>query len=65
MVIEMANAGRRGRKWLRRHRLNKSLLLDELPGGWQVSSVYVIEGGTPIGITTGNKISMALGCQRL
>jgi len=34
--------------------LNKSLLFDELLGGWQVSSVYVIEGGNPIGITTGN-----------
>lgn len=33
--------------------LNNSLLLDELLGGWQVSSVWVIEGGNPIGITTG------------
>lgn len=34
--------------------LNNSLLLDEILGGWQVSSVYVIEGGNPMGITTGN-----------
>jgi hypothetical protein len=33
--------------------LNKSWLLDELIGGWKVSSVWVVEGGNPIGITTG------------
>jgi len=33
--------------------LNNNLLLDEVLGGWQVSSVYVIEGGNPMGITTG------------
>ena len=34
--------------------LNNNLVLDELLGRWQVSSVYVIEGGNPMGITTGN-----------
>jgi hypothetical protein len=33
--------------------LNKNLLLDEVLGGWQVSSVWVVEGGNPMGITTG------------
>jgi hypothetical protein len=34
--------------------LNKNLLLDEVLGGWQVSGVWVVEGGNPMGITTGN-----------
>jgi hypothetical protein len=34
--------------------LNNNWVLDELLGGWQVSSVWVIEGGNPMGITTGN-----------
>jgi hypothetical protein len=33
--------------------LNNNRLLDEVIGGWQVSSVWVVEGGNPIGITTG------------
>jgi hypothetical protein len=37
--------------------LNKSLLMDEILGGWQVSGVWVIEGGNPMGITTGNNNS--------
>jgi hypothetical protein len=37
--------------------LNKSWLLDELIGGWKVSSVWVVEGGNPIGITTGGNNS--------
>jgi hypothetical protein len=37
--------------------LNNNLLLDELLGGWQVSSVWVVEGGNPIGITTGGNNS--------
>jgi hypothetical protein len=37
--------------------LNKSWLVDELIGGWKVSSVWVIEGGNPIGITTGGNNS--------
>jgi Carboxypeptidase regulatory-like domain len=42
----------RGRQFL-----NKNLLLGELIGGWKVSSVWVIEGGNPIGITTGGNNS--------
>ena len=37
--------------------LNKNRLLDEVLGGWQVSGVWVIEGGNPMGITTGNNNS--------
>jgi hypothetical protein len=37
--------------------LNKNLLLDEVLGGWQVSGVWVIEGGNPMGITTGGNNS--------
>jgi hypothetical protein len=37
--------------------LNKNWLVDELVGGWKVSSVWVIEGGNPIGITTGGNNS--------
>ena len=33
--------------------LNNNWLVDELLGGWQVSSVWVVEGGNPMGITTG------------
>jgi hypothetical protein len=37
--------------------LNNNLLLDEVLGGWQVSGVWVIEGGNPMGITTGGNNS--------
>jgi hypothetical protein len=37
--------------------LNNNWIVDELIGGWQVSSVWVIEGGNPIGITTGGNNS--------
>jgi hypothetical protein len=37
--------------------LNNSRVFDELIGGWQVSSVWVVEGGNPIGITTGGNNS--------
>jgi hypothetical protein len=37
--------------------LNKGLLMDEILGGWQVSGVWVIEGGNPMGITTGGNNS--------
>jgi hypothetical protein len=37
--------------------LNNNWVVDELLGGWQVSSVWVIEGGNPIGITTGGNNS--------
>ena len=37
--------------------LNKNLLLNEVLGGWQVSGVWVIEDGNPMGITTGNNNS--------
>jgi hypothetical protein len=33
--------------------LNNNWVVDEFLGGWQVSSLWVIEGGTPMGITTG------------
>ncbi len=33
--------------------LNKSFLADEVLGGWQVSSTFVVQDGNPIGITTG------------
>ncbi len=34
--------------------LNNNWLLDELIGGWQASSTFVIQTGNPFGITTGN-----------
>ena len=37
--------------------LNNNWIVDELIGGWQVSSVWVVEGGNPIGITTGGNNS--------
>ena len=37
--------------------LNKNLLLDEVLGGWQASGVWVVEGGNPMGITTGGNNS--------
>jgi hypothetical protein len=37
--------------------LSNNWVVDELLGGWQVSSTWVIEGGNPIGITTGNNNS--------
>jgi hypothetical protein len=33
--------------------LNNNWLLDALAGGWQISSTWVIQGGEPMGITTG------------
>jgi len=33
--------------------LNTNRLLDEIVGGWQTSMVWVIQGGNPMGITTG------------
>jgi hypothetical protein len=33
--------------------LNHSTLLDEVVGGWQVSSTFIAQGGNPLGITTG------------
>lgn len=37
--------------------LNHNLLLDEAIGGWQTSATVVVQGGNPIGITTGNNNS--------
>jgi hypothetical protein len=37
--------------------LNNNWVVDELIGGWQISSVWVIEGGNPMGITTGGNNS--------
>ena len=37
--------------------LNNNLLLDEAIGGWQASATVVVQGGNPIGITTGNNNS--------
>jgi hypothetical protein len=37
--------------------LNNNRLVDELVGGWQVSSTFLVQGGNPIGITTGNNNS--------
>lgn len=34
--------------------LNHNLLLDEAIGGWQASGTFVVQGGNPIGITTGS-----------
>lgn len=33
--------------------LNHSTLLDEVVGGWQLSSTFMAQGGNPMGITTG------------
>ncbi len=33
---------------------NGNLVLDEALGGWEVSSTYIVEGGTPMGVTTGD-----------
>jgi hypothetical protein len=33
------------------------LLADEVLGGWQLSSTFVVQGGNPIGITTGTNNS--------
>lgn len=33
--------------------LNKSTLLDEVVGGWQVSSTFMAQTGNPMGVTTG------------
>lgn len=37
--------------------LNNNLLLDEAIGGWQASGTFVVQGGNPIGITTGSNNS--------
>lgn len=37
--------------------LNKNWLVDEVLGGWQASSTFVIQDGNPIGITTGGNNS--------
>lgn len=37
-----------------RHFLNNNWLADEVIGGWQLSSTFVIQDGSPFGITTGN-----------
>lgn len=42
----------RGRQFL-----NNNALLDEVIGGWQVSSTFVAQGGNPLSITTGNNNS--------
>jgi Carboxypeptidase regulatory-like domain len=33
---------------------NANLALDEALGGWEISSTFMAEGGTPMGVTTGN-----------
>jgi hypothetical protein len=33
--------------------LNKSTVLDEILGGWQLSSTFMAQGGNPMGVTTG------------
>ena len=42
----------RGRQFL-----NSNALLDAALGGWQVASTFVVQGGNPIGITTGGNNS--------
>ena len=37
--------------------LNNNILLDEVIGGWQASGTFVVQGGNPISITTGNNNS--------
>jgi hypothetical protein len=37
--------------------LNNNWLVDEVLGGWQASSTFVIQDGNPIGITTGGNNS--------
>jgi hypothetical protein len=37
--------------------LNNNTLLDALIGGWQTSATFVVQGGNPIGITTGGNNS--------
>ncbi|MFZ0747444.1 MAG: TonB-dependent receptor, partial [Terracidiphilus sp.] len=34
--------------------MNNSLILDEILGGWQLSSTFMAQGGNPMGITTGD-----------
>jgi hypothetical protein len=34
--------------------LNNNAILDEVIGGWQLSSTFTSQGGNPMGITTGN-----------
>lgn len=41
----------------RRQFLNSNTLLDEVVGGWTLSSTFVVQGGNPISITTGNNNS--------
>ena len=33
--------------------LNNNLILDEALGGWEMSGTFVVQGGNPIGVTTG------------
>lgn len=42
----------RGRQFL-----NNNLLLDEVLGGWQTAGTWVVQGGNPMGITTGGNNS--------
>ena len=37
--------------------LNKNLVADEVLGGWQIAGTFVVQGGNPIAITTGNNNS--------
>jgi hypothetical protein len=39
----------RGRQFLK-----NNLLLDEIVGGWQTSATFMVQGGNPVTITTGN-----------
>jgi hypothetical protein len=34
--------------------LNNNAILDELVGGWQLSSTFLAQGGNPMGVTTGS-----------
>jgi len=37
--------------------LNNNLVADEVLGGWQIAGTFVVQGGNPIAITTGNNNS--------
>ena len=37
--------------------LNNNLVADEVLGGWQLSAIFVDQGGNPMGLTTGNNNS--------
>jgi hypothetical protein len=34
--------------------MNSNMALDEALGGWEMSGTYVVQGGNPIGVTTGS-----------